>query len=86
MRERTQKRDVGGFHAVFLMAVFLNSLIAGVGTVRVVIQRRPWRCMTKIAVRGNFSLGSGQAVKENRHQKQCMESALISLLLFRFRR
>ena len=28
----------------------------GVGTVRVVIQRRPWRSMTKIAVHGNFPL------------------------------
>ena len=32
---RTQKRDVGGFHAVFLTVIFLNSLISGVGTVRV---------------------------------------------------
>ncbi|MCM1161756.1 MAG: hypothetical protein NC412_11075 [Roseburia sp.] len=79
---RTQQREESGFHAVFLMVIFLNSLMEGVGTVRVVIQRRPWRSMTKIAVHGNFSLDSEQAVKENHHQKQCMESALLSLLLF----
>ena len=32
---RTQKRDMGGFHAVFLTVIFLNSLISGAGTVRV---------------------------------------------------
>lgn len=30
----TQKRDVGGFHAVFLMGIFLNSLREGIGAVR----------------------------------------------------
>ncbi len=31
-----------------------------------------------------FFPDSGQAVKERRRQKQCMESALISLMLFSF--
>ena len=33
-----------------------------------------------------FPWVSEQAVKEKRHQKQCMESALIPLLLFHFNR
>ena len=32
---RTHQREESGFHAVFLMAIFLNSLMEGVGTVRV---------------------------------------------------
>ena len=60
----TRKREMEGWDwGCVLDGVFTKQSGKGIGTGRVGMQRRPWRSIPKIAVHGNFSLGSGQTVK-----------------------
>ncbi len=61
--------SMGG--ALFWREIFLNRLVWGSGSGRGGMQRRPWRGMPKIAIRGNFTLGFEQPVKEKLPPKQC---------------
>ena len=60
-RGRGRWRD--GIGGCVLDGVFTKQSGKGIGTGRVGMQRRPWRSIPKIAVHGNFPLGSGQTVK-----------------------